>query len=198
MPVMNLHSEVALRQRFKQLNRVMILLWRLGLGRMINMAPEQSGRIMVLTHVGRKSGRRYRTPVNYAEVGGKIYCTAGFGSVSDWYRNVLATPDVELWLPNGRWLARARDVSDAPNRLELMRAVLLASGFAAGAAGVDPRQMSDHELDEATQAYRLLELELSESVRGPNGPGDLAWVWPAVGGVGLLATWLLLLRRRHS
>ena len=62
-----------------------------------------SGQIMVLTHTGRKSGLRRRTPVNYALVDGEVYCTAGFGQISDWYRNILANPQVEVWLPDGWW-----------------------------------------------------------------------------------------------
>lgn len=180
-------SEKALRQGFKQFNRFMVLLWRLGLGRMVNMSPDYGGRIMVLTHTGRKSGRTYRTPVNYAEKDDAIYCTAGFGRVSDWYRNALATPQIELWLPDGRWSAVAEDVSDHPDRLALLREVLIASGFAAGAAGLDPRTMPDSELAEATDAYRLLRLERRATLTGPGGPGDLVWVWPVVGLAALLA-----------
>lgn len=188
-------TEAALRRAFKQFNRFMVLLWRLGLGRMINLSPTYGGRMMVLTHSGRKSGRVYRTPVNYAEINGDIYCTAGFGSVSDWYRNALVQPQVELWLPGGRWSAVAEDVSSRPDRLVLLREVLVASGFAARAAGVNPRTMSDSELAEATDAYRLLRLERLATLSGPGGPGDLVWMWP-VGGAVLLAVAGLVWRRR--
>ena len=80
--------ETRLRTGFKYFNRYMLLLWRLGLGRWISSWPSVGGRIMVLTTIGRKSGRPRRTPLNYAIVDGKVYCAAGFGSISDWYRNI--------------------------------------------------------------------------------------------------------------
>jgi hypothetical protein len=82
-----------LRRAFKALNRVMMLLWRLGLGGLVNVWPAVGGRVMVLTHTGRNTGLRRRSPVDYAIIAGDIYCMAGFGSVSDWYRNVTNLPD---------------------------------------------------------------------------------------------------------
>ena len=84
---------------FRTLNRFMLALWRLGLGGSVNAWPSVGGRIMVLTQVGRKTGFRRRTPLNYVVLDGDVYCTAGFGSGSDWYRNILANPEVEIWLP---------------------------------------------------------------------------------------------------
>src|SRR5699024_5954406 len=117
---------------------------RLGLQRW-GMRNRYSGYIMVLTHRGRKSGRRRRTPVNYAEIGGDLFCVAGFGAVADWVRNLRADPRVEVWLPDGSWWAGvAEDVTDLPaaERLPLLRQVLINSGFAAYAAGLDARKIS--------------------------------------------------------
>ena len=70
----------------------MLLMWRFGLGTWLNVWPSVIGQIMVLTHTGRKSGLKRHTPVNYALVEGEIYCTAGYGRGSDWYRNIEANP----------------------------------------------------------------------------------------------------------
>ena len=115
-------TEEALRQAFKVLNRrLMVPLWRLGLGQWLNAWPTMSGRIMVLVHTGRKSGRRRFTPVNYAQVDGEVYCTAGFGAGSDWYKNIIANPAVEVWLPDGWWAGVAEDITGAPAALPLLR-----------------------------------------------------------------------------
>ena len=79
----------SLRKVFHAMNRFMVFMWKIGLGKAINIWPAGFGRIMVIKHRGRKSGKEYLTPVNYAIVDGEIYCTAGFGSISDWYRNML-------------------------------------------------------------------------------------------------------------
>jgi deazaflavin-dependent oxidoreductase (nitroreductase family) len=144
----------------------------------LNMGPTLAGRYMVITHIGRKSGMKRRTPVNYALVDDEIYCTAGFGSASDWYRNLSANPQVEVWLPDGWWAGIAEEVTHPEARLPLLREVLIGSGFAALAAGVDPRQMTDEALDAATKEYRLIRIRRVAARTGKDGPGDLAWVWP--------------------
>jgi deazaflavin-dependent oxidoreductase (nitroreductase family) len=123
---------------FKTLNRVMLLLWRLGLGGVVNCAPRWSGQIMVLVHRGRTSGVLRRTPVNYALVDGDIFCVVGFGT-TDWYRNIRADSHVEVWLPDGWWAGVAEELpQEHTDRLPRLRQVLLASGFAASVAGADP------------------------------------------------------------
>ena len=146
----------SLRKVFHTLNRFMVFMWKIGWGKWINIWPAVIGRIMVIKHRGRKSGKEYLTPVNYAIVDGEIYCTAGFGSISDWYRNMLVNPDIELWLPEGKQKARAEDISDSPERLYLLRQVLIASGFAAPMFGIDPKKVNDEQLDALSKEYRLV------------------------------------------
>jgi deazaflavin-dependent oxidoreductase (nitroreductase family) len=171
-------SEEKFRQWFKSFNQFMLLMWRLGLGSWINFFPEVVGRIMVITHTGRKTGLRRRTPVNYAMVGGDIFCVAGFGSMSDWYRNLTTNSEVEVWLPNGWWSGLAEEVKTGELRLPLVRQVLIASGFAARFAGINPKSISDEALAKATASYRLFRVRLVTPRTGSGGPGDLAWVWP--------------------
>jgi deazaflavin-dependent oxidoreductase (nitroreductase family) len=169
-----------MRRAFRLLNRAMVPLWQLGLGGVLNSWPSVGGQLMVLVHRGRRSGIEYRTPLNYAIVDGHVYCLAGFGGASDWYRNALAAGEVEVWLPDGWWQAEAMDVSTVPERVALMRSVLIGSGFAAYVAGIDPRRLTDSLLDEKTREYRLLRLDRTTARTGPGGPGEYAWVWPWV------------------
>ena len=188
MATLSPETEQNLRQLFRRFNHFMLLMWRLGLGRFINIWPEVSGRIMVIQHVGRKTGKTRQTPVNYAEVDGEIYCTAGFGAVSHWYRNLLEHPEVEIWLPNGRFQAHAQDITDQPNTLPILRQVLINSGFAATAVGVYPKTMSDAELADATESYRLIRFTKTQPA---TGKADLLWVWPVLVGLllGIVVIW---------
>jgi deazaflavin-dependent oxidoreductase (nitroreductase family) len=170
--------EQVLRKVFRRLNPSMVMLFRLGLGGWMN-SPDAGGQIMVLTHTGRKTGAIRRTPLNYAIVDGEVYCMAGFGAISDWYRNILKDPAVQVWLPNGWWRGVAEDVSDSPERLFLIRQVLIASGFAARLFGMDAYAMSDAQVEEETRSYRLIHIKRTEARTGSGGPNDLAWVWPA-------------------
>ena len=188
-------ADAWLRQGFKWLNKYMVLHWRLGLGPIANRA-DLTGCIMVLAHTGRKSGRIRRTPVNYALSGGDVYCVAGFGQSADWYRNLLANPAVEVWLPAGWYTGAASDVTGLPpaEKAAILRQVLINSGFAARIAGIDAARMSDAALLAATADYRLVRIRCAEARTGAGGPGDLAWVWPLATGV--LAALLLLRRKR--
>jgi hypothetical protein len=147
---------ITLRKVFRAMNRFMVFLWKIGLGKMINIWPKGFGRMMVIKHRGRTSGKEYLTPINYALVDGEIYGAAGFGSISDWYRNVQANPQLEVWLPEGKRIACVEDISDSPRRLFLLRQVIIASGFAAPLFGIQPARLNDEELDAISKEYRLL------------------------------------------
>ena len=146
----------SLRKTFHGMNRFMVWMWKMGWGRALNIWPAGFGRIMVIKHRGRKSGKEYLTPVNYAILDGVIYSTAGFGAVSDWYRNMLANPRVELWLPEGKRFYCAEDISDSPRRLLLIRQVIIASGFAGPLFGINPQKLNDEQLDAVSKEYRLV------------------------------------------
>jgi len=180
-------SEVTLETRkyFKLFNYFMMFMWRLGLGPYINAWPEVGGRIMVLNHYGRNTGKRLQTPLNYAEVNGEIYCTAGFGSAADWYKNIITNPQVEVWMPNGWWAGLAEEVLDPKLRLPILLQVLISSGAAAPIFGVPIKVMTDEQLAAETADYMLVRIRRTVARTGPGGPGDLAGVWP-------LATFLLL------
>ena len=192
MTIANPATERRLRAGFKYLNKFMVLLFRLGLGSYGN-GTRWGGSVMVLTHRGRKSGRLYRTPVNYARIDGDIYCAVGFGAKSDWYQNILVYPQVQVWLKEGWYAGLARDVTEAPDRTAILRQVMIASGFAAPLFGANPRKMSDDQIEELLSTYRLVRIKRSLACTGPGGPGDLAWVWPLA--TALLATGLLVRRR---
>lgn len=179
-------AEELLRQGFKYFNRVMLFNWRLGLGPILSVSPKIMGRYMVITHIGRKSGLQRRTPLNFAPIGDKVYCVAGFGHIADWYKNIKVHPEVEVWLPTGRWQALAEDVTDGEESLPIMREVLINSGFAAIFAGINPHTVDDETLKTKTQEYRLVRLTLLKPLEGEGGPGDLAWVWLIVGAVSVL------------
>ena len=151
-----------LRKAFRAMNSFMVVMWKIGLGKMINIWPKGIGRIMVIKHRGRKTGKERLTPVNYAIVNHEIHCTAGFGSISDWYRNMLANPNGELWLPDGKRKACAEDISGAPNRLFLLRQVIITSGFAGPLFGINQGKLTDEQLNTVSKDYRLIHFTLEK------------------------------------
>ena len=53
-------------------------------------------KLCVIAHVGRKSGRRYETPVNVFRHGDEFVFALTYGRQSDWVRNVLAAKGCEV------------------------------------------------------------------------------------------------------
>jgi len=68
-----------------------------------------SGSIMLITFTGRKSGRRFTTPVRYIRDGETIRCFSS--SESRWWRNLRGGAEVELRVRGrtDRYMARAID-----------------------------------------------------------------------------------------
>ncbi|MEI2609413.1 MAG: nitroreductase family deazaflavin-dependent oxidoreductase [Candidatus Promineifilaceae bacterium] len=188
------HQEDQLRQVFKHFNRFMVSMWKMGLGKWINGWPDVGGRIMVIVHKGRKTGQTRYAPVNYALVDGELYCVAGFGKGTDWYRNVKVNPEVDVWLPDGGWAGVVTDVTSDPRRLALLRQVLINSGFAARMVGLEPKTMSDADLAAATESYRLLHISRTELRPTPQmAPGPIIAL-----SLGLLSFLVLLWWKKWS
>ncbi len=87
-----------------------------------NAESKLVNRVLVLTTLGRKTGKRRSTPLQYEEVGGIYYVAAARGAKADWYRNLVACPEVEVVVGEKRFITQARpttDVSEIADFLEL-------------------------------------------------------------------------------
>lgn len=65
--------------------------WRLG--------PLFGKRFLLLTHTGRRTGKRHQTVlevIEYREDGPEAVVMSGFGRNSDWLRNIETTPNEEV------------------------------------------------------------------------------------------------------
>ncbi len=84
-----------------------LVLYRLGLGRMLGK------RFMLLTHKGRRSGKVYRTVLavlRFNEKTREVLAVSPW-SASNWYRNIQATPALEVETGDVRYAPAQRDLS---------------------------------------------------------------------------------------
>jgi deazaflavin-dependent oxidoreductase (nitroreductase family) len=65
-----------------------------GLARRASGTPRSSWGL--LSHIGRRSGRRYQTSLGTTVFGDGFLLPLGYGIGSDWYRNIMATGRCEL------------------------------------------------------------------------------------------------------
>ena len=97
VPAMDLTSSGAANRKpgpvARRLLRVPGRLYDLHLGWLLGR------RFLRLTHVGRRSGRRYRTVLEVVGPGpwpGEVVVMAGLGWSADWLRNIQALPPVQV------------------------------------------------------------------------------------------------------
>ncbi|MFC1936048.1 nitroreductase/quinone reductase family protein [Chloroflexota bacterium] len=79
-------------------------LYKIGLG------PIYGRFVLLLTTIGRRSGKPRVTPLQYEEIDGDIYVASVRGQKADWYRNLLVNPKVEVQVKSRRFqgIAEAR------------------------------------------------------------------------------------------
>ena len=70
----------------------------------------------ILTHVGRKSGKVYRTPVNVFPASNGFIIALTYSSRSEWVKNVLAAGGCELQTRGKRYELSAPHVVHDPTR----------------------------------------------------------------------------------
>jgi deazaflavin-dependent oxidoreductase (nitroreductase family) len=119
--------------------------------RLFNPRALESGRWKVISHVGRSSGRAYRTPLDAYEVDGTFLFILVYGSKSDWVQNILASGSATL---------------EADGEVVQLAAPRLLSGDAAwrlmdGVAKPPPRFLNVDEL-----------LQMDVVTRSPAAQGD--------------------------
>jgi deazaflavin-dependent oxidoreductase (nitroreductase family) len=82
------------------------LLYALGLG------PLLGRNILLLTTIGRKTGRRRTVPLTYEEIGATFIVGSARGAAGDWMRNIAANPNVEVRIGRRRFSGSAVIVTD--------------------------------------------------------------------------------------
>lgn len=174
---------------WKAYERGVVLLWKLGLGKLINLWPEATGHSLVLGLKGSAGARLI--PMHYCRRDDLIYCTSLIKENQEAAMEVVANPQVEVWLPDGWYTGSAEIVEDAEERAGLLREVLREGGFVIPwLLGFHPQSAAEGHFRQATAGYRLLRVSRQSARTGSDGPGSLAWLWP-------LALLVVCLRGKH-
>lgn len=102
--VEKIHNVNPPRGVFRWLARLPIWLYRFHLGWVLG------DRFLMLTHIGRKSGLPRQVVLEVVQhdiITNTYHVAVGFGEQSDWYRNVLKTPEVLVQSGRQQLAARA-------------------------------------------------------------------------------------------
>lgn len=90
--------------------------------------------VCFLTTTGRITGRPHRIEIWFAMADETVFLMAGDRERSDWVRNLLAFPDVELELGGRRRATRARVVDDGSPEDQTARRIMVEK-YAGGDGG---------------------------------------------------------------
>jgi len=177
----------------------MVPLLRAGLGPWIGTPI--GGYLLLLRARGRRSGVVRETPLSYVVAEGAAWVCAGIGPSTQWYRNVLADPNVDVVLPGRTIACVARDVRDPAVRRRIMPILVRAIGLPAALGGVDPRRATDEQILDAFDWVPLIRLRPVDAplAAGPDDPGGTAWIWRQAVIFGLtiaVAKWSFVRARR--
>jgi deazaflavin-dependent oxidoreductase (nitroreductase family) len=197
LPVTTERAVRAIDRALRVLNRwLMVPTVRLGLGAWLGTPI--GGYILLLRVRGRRTGQLRDTPLSYLVADGAVWVLAGFGTRTQWYRNLLVDPIVDVWLPGRVLRCTAEVVTDEAMRSRILPRLTRSTGVPALLIGCDPWRASDDRIVELLSGVPLVRLvPLGGPIAaGPDDPGGSAWVWRQ--GLAVVATLALgaALRRR--
>jgi deazaflavin-dependent oxidoreductase (nitroreductase family) len=144
------------------------------------MGTPIGGWLLVIRVRGRKSGLGHDVPLSYLVKDGSAWVMAGFGPGTQWYKNLVADPHVELVLP-GRLPMRAiaEEVRNREIRARILPHLVRATGMPGYMAGADPFRAPAERILEVTSWVPLIRLmpEGEPLLAGPDDPGGHGWIW---------------------
>ena len=185
---------------FKAINRWFIVpAHHVGLAAWVSTPA--GGWIVLLRVKGRKSGLVRETPLNYVLADGAVWVMAGFGGRTEWYRNLLADPAVEVRLPTRAFAGTAEEVLDPAIRARMIPRLVRSTGLPGMLVVPLPLTTPDEDILDATAFVPLVRVRPADGSTieaGPDDPGGLGWVWrQALVTAGFLLAWRLLKRLRR-
>lgn len=113
-------------KRMKHIQKLHRLLYTIGLGSIIGRI------ILLLTTVGRKTGLKRVTPLQYEEIEGKYYLGSARGLQADWVRNIQSNPKVDVRVKSIRFHGQAEVVTEPARVADFMEVRLQRHPFMIG------------------------------------------------------------------
>jgi deazaflavin-dependent oxidoreductase (nitroreductase family) len=120
-----------------------------------------SGRYAIIEFTGRKSGRRYATPIAYVREGDRVLISTD----SPWWRNLVGGAPVRLRLRGRTVAGTATAVTDRDEAAAIVRRLVDAIPSYAGPAGMtrEAGRVADDEIDRAVARGRIaIRVELED------------------------------------
>ncbi|MBI3751749.1 MAG: nitroreductase family deazaflavin-dependent oxidoreductase [Chloroflexi bacterium] len=138
-----------------------------------------TGHLMLLRTRGRRTGLLREAPLGYVIRDGAVWCVAGYGVTTPWYRNLVDDHSVEVILPTRRFSALARPVDDEAEWCLAFRALIRSFAVVGLAVVGDVSGLDDAELFERFHALPVVQITPADGRRlrpGAFDPGGRGWL----------------------
>jgi deazaflavin-dependent oxidoreductase (nitroreductase family) len=147
---------------------------RAGLGPLFS--TPLTGSMMLLRTTGRRSGLPREAPLGYVISDGSVYCCAGFGRRTAWYRNLVADPRVEAILPTSAIAGLAETVTDPTEWSRVFPAYVRALGLIGRLTLGDVGTADEERLAAIRAQLPLVRIRPTGLASGPADPGGGLWI----------------------
>jgi deazaflavin-dependent oxidoreductase (nitroreductase family) len=121
-----------------------------------------SRRVLVLKTIGRKTGRVRLTPLQYEELDGVYYVASARGTQADWFRNLIACPEVEVVVGERRFSTIAKPMTDTTQIADFLELRLQRHphfmGIMLRLEGL-PRKYSRSDIEKFSERLAIVELQ---------------------------------------
>jgi len=156
-----------------KVNEAPLFLYRLGLAKLFG------GRMMILSTVGRKTGIIHRTPVQFFYHEGKYYALNRLGTQSDWYKNIVAHPQVTIQNGYDTICATARQ-PQTEQEWEAVHLFLGLSPIGKRLTGDLERYLPSSKENDQDQPSPFIAFEPTQQACPEPLETDLVWAWPLI------------------
>jgi deazaflavin-dependent oxidoreductase (nitroreductase family) len=169
------HSLDPLHRAFRFVNRwFAVPVLSAGLGPLLS--TPLAGSLMLLRTTGRRSGLPREVPLGYVIDDGAVYCCAGFGTGTAWYRNLAADPRVEVVLPTLAFAGVAETVTDRSEWDRVFPAFVRALGLVGRLTVGDLSSADPERVEDLWRGLPLVRIRPTGVATGPADPGGRLWV----------------------
>jgi deazaflavin-dependent oxidoreductase (nitroreductase family) len=86
----------------------------------IGLGPLLGKFVLLLTTVGRSSGKKRVTPLQYEEINGRMYLGSAIGRKADWVKNILANPAVNVQIKSRKFAGNAIVIDDTAQIVDFL------------------------------------------------------------------------------
>jgi len=157
----------------KKIYRIPILLYRLGLGKFYGKY------ILILSTLGRKSGKVHRTPVEYFRDKDRIFIMSGFGDTPDWYQNLQNDPHVTLNTDKTTLYMLARKPETQSEWEEVVKFLKTSPVSILSSHGL-VNQLDDPKFQQEIKHWPVLTFDKTQEPCPKPLEPDLTWAWPLI------------------